>query len=70
MRNVVAGVFFMVAAFVLAAVGFVVVKTLFGQVFGALFRMFGYHEEHPFQYIAIVAVVFGIVCGFGRCLWK
>jgi hypothetical protein len=26
-----------------------------------LYRMFAYHNQHPFQYIAIVSVVFGIV---------
>jgi hypothetical protein len=31
------------------------------QPFGALYRMFEYHNEHPLQYIAIVSVVFGIV---------
>jgi cytochrome c oxidase subunit IV len=32
--------------------------------FAALYRMYEYHNEHPFQYIAIVSVVFGIV---GAC---
>jgi hypothetical protein len=32
--------------------------------FTTLYRMYGYHNEHPFQYIAIVSVVFGIV---GTC---
>jgi hypothetical protein len=32
--------------------------------FFALYRMYEYHNEHPFQYIAIVSVMFGIV---GTC---
>jgi hypothetical protein len=32
--------------------------------FAALYRMYEYHNEHPFQYIAIVAIGFGIV---GTC---
>ncbi len=32
-----------------------------GYVFGALARMFLYHYQHPYQYIAIVAFVYGVV---------
>ena len=32
-----------------------------GWVFGALFRMFLYHWEHPFQYISIVSFSFACV---------
>jgi hypothetical protein len=30
------------------------------QTFGGLYRMFCYHDEHPAQYIGIVAVVFAL----------
>jgi len=32
-----------------------------GRVFGALPRMFLYHESHPFEYIALVALTYGVV---------
>jgi hypothetical protein len=32
-----------------------------GWVFGALYRMFLYHWEHPYQYISLVAVIYGLV---------
>ncbi len=31
-----------------------------GAVFGSWFRMFEYHYQHPYQYIAIVAVAYGL----------
>ncbi|MBE9060065.1 hypothetical protein [cf. Phormidesmis sp. LEGE 11477] len=30
-----------------------------GLVFGALFRMYLYHERHPYQYLLLVAIVYG-----------
>lgn len=30
-------------------------------VFGSLYRMFGYHVEHPFQYVFVVSVCFASV---------
>lgn len=32
-----------------------------GMVFGALFRMHLYHEQHPYQYLLVVAVVYGVL---------
>jgi hypothetical protein len=32
-----------------------------GYVFGMLYRMFLYHYQHPYQYIAIVSLVYGVV---------
>jgi len=32
-----------------------------GHVFGGLYRMFLYHESHPFQYIAVVALTYGVI---------
>ncbi|MGL4399648.1 MAG: hypothetical protein ACRCXD_07245, partial [Luteolibacter sp.] len=29
-----------------------------GWVFGALYRMFLYHWEHPLQYIALISIVY------------
>ncbi len=31
------------------------------MVFGALYRMFLYHERHPYQYIALFCAVFAVV---------
>jgi hypothetical protein len=49
------------ACFLLGGAGFFVMGALFDYVFGGLFRMFMYHEEHPLQYIAVVSGVFGII---------
>jgi hypothetical protein len=37
-------------------------RALFGEphVFGALYRMLTYHEQHPFQYIALVALHYSL----------
>ncbi|MEM9079105.1 MAG: hypothetical protein AAGC74_00245, partial [Verrucomicrobiota bacterium] len=48
-------------AFLLGSLGYLVISRLLGAAFGGLFRMFMYHETHPFQYIGIVAIVFGII---------
>lgn len=37
---------------------------LLDYVFGGLFRMHMYHDEHPLQYIAVVSIAFGIVGTF------
>ncbi len=65
MRYLVAGIILTVATFVLGTGGYLLISSLTGYAFGGLFRMFMYHEAHPFQYIAIVAVGFGF---FGS-LW-
>lgn len=49
------------AAFLLSGVGFVMAAAVLEMPFGGLFRMFMYHEKHAFQYIGLVAVVFGAV---------
>jgi hypothetical protein len=36
-----------------------------GYVFGAGYRMFVYHEQHPYQYILVVAVAYG----FSAAVW-
>ncbi|AFY93353.1 hypothetical protein [Chamaesiphon minutus] len=42
---------------------FLVLKYIFNWHYpiATLYRMFAYHNQHPFQYIAIVSVAFGIV---------
>ncbi|MCX6880042.1 MAG: hypothetical protein NTW21_40505 [Verrucomicrobia bacterium] len=52
------------ACFLLGSAGFFLVSALFGPAFGGLYRMFMYHEEYPLPYIAVVAIVFGIVGTF------
>ncbi|NJK76050.1 MAG: hypothetical protein HC849_20010 [Oscillatoriales cyanobacterium RU_3_3] len=46
-----------------------------GIVFGALYRMFLYHYQHPYQYIAVISLTYGIMGATGIfCLrhlkWK
>ncbi|PSB55665.1 hypothetical protein [Chamaesiphon polymorphus] len=45
------------------SVTFLVLKYVFNWHYpiATLYRMFAYHNQYPFQYIAIVSVVFGIV---------
>lgn len=49
--------------FLAASLGYLIMKYVLGQkyVFGALFRMFLYHEEHAFQYIALMSAIFSLV---------
>jgi hypothetical protein len=56
-------VFFAGVAFLIGAVGYLVARAVMpgGRVFAGLPRMFMYHEEHPFQYIAVVAVTYGVI---------
>ncbi len=61
------GIILSVIAFILGSAGYLAISTLFGYAFAGLFRMFMYHEEHPLQYIGIVAVVFGIL---GAIWWR
>ncbi|MDQ6632773.1 MAG: hypothetical protein M3Y82_13625 [Verrucomicrobiota bacterium] len=57
----------MVASFV-----YVVLHMLLrgGDVFGALPRMFLYQEEHPFQYIALVTMIYGFIATFCALRWS
>jgi hypothetical protein len=55
------GIGLALSCFLLGSAGYLLVSKLFGYAFGGFYRMFMYHEEHPFQYIAIVSVVFGFV---------
>ena len=32
-----------------------------GHVFGSLFRMYLYHEAHPFQYIALITTTYALI---------
>jgi hypothetical protein len=54
--------YYLLASFSTASLCYIIFETFFGnRVFGALFRMFAYHWQHPFQYIAIACVTFAIV---------
>lgn len=55
--------FFAISAFTLGSVGYILLRTITPdeRVFGALFRMFLYHDAHPFQYIALVAVIYAAI---------
>ena len=61
MKNIAVALSLTSFAFLLGSLGYVVISSLLGAAFGGLFRMFMYHEAHPFQYIGIVAIVFGII---------
>jgi len=61
MKNIVVALGLTGITFLLGSLGYVVISSQLGAAFGGLFRMFMYHEAHPFQYIGIVAVVFGIL---------
>ena len=62
-----------VGCFSLASFVYAVLKaTLYGEqghVFGALYRMFDYHNQYPYQYILVVAVVYGIIATLWACFW-
>ena len=40
-----------------------------GHVFGAWYRMFCYHYEHPYQYIAVVCFTYAATGTLGAGLW-
>ena len=52
---------FLGASFTLASVGYALLSHLQTHVFAGLFRMFMYHEEHPYQYIGLTAIVYAII---------
>lgn len=55
--------YFAVICFSAGSVGYILLRVVMpdGWVFGALYRMFLYHWEHPFQYIAIVSIIYAAV---------
>lgn len=56
---------FFIASFVFGISGYSLLHHVVGQhkVFGELFRMFPYHEQHPTPYIAIVAFFYAVLAG-------
>ena len=51
--------FYLLASFASASLGYFLVGAVLGEhVFGGLYRMFLYHWQHPFQYIALACLVF------------
>ncbi len=53
--------YFALSAFVLSSVVYFVMHSISPYVFAGLFRMFMYHESHPLQYIAIVAITYAVI---------
>jgi hypothetical protein len=55
--------FFAISAFLLGVVGYLILHKVMphGLVFLRLYRMFNYHALHPFQYVAVVALTYGII---------
>lgn len=60
MRHVVGGIGIAAVTFLFASLGFLTITSLFDHTFGGLYRMYMYHEQHPFQYIAVVSITFGV----------
>jgi len=62
---------FTASAFLLGSVGYLALHAVMphGYVFGGLYRMFLYHESHPFQYIAVVAVTYGVIATASALRW-
>lgn len=52
-----------VTAFVVGVASYWLLHSVLGQrhVFGSLFRMFLYHDQHPEQYIAVVAFFYAVL---------
>jgi H+/Cl- antiporter ClcA len=55
--------FMFTAAFVLGVLAYWLLRAAMpdGVVFASLPRMIGYHWQHPYQYIAVVAVVYALI---------
>ena len=67
-------VFYWLTSFACAAAGYGLLRALLPghHVFGALYRMFLYHEAHPLAYIALCCGCYGPLAAratplFGRC---
>lgn len=63
--------YFAGCAFIFSSIGYLVLHAVLpnGHVFGGLYRMFAYHEAHPFQYIGIVAIAYGFIATLGVTCW-
>ena len=64
--------FFASSTFVLGSVGYLVLHAVMphGRVFGALYRMFLYHDEYPFQYIMVVALTYAVIATACALRWS
>jgi hypothetical protein len=51
------------SCWILGALGYLLLAHIMpdGYVFGSWPRMFEYHYQHPYQYILVVAVAYGLV---------
>ena len=56
--------------FILGSAGYLILKQIVQYPFGAVFRMFCYHSQFPFQYIALVSICYGIVGSFWHACFK
>ncbi len=63
--------FFATSAFVLGSLGYLALQAVMprGYVFGRLYRMFLYHESHPFQYVAVIAVTYAGIATMCALRW-
>lgn len=54
--------FFLPVGFIIASLGYMLLKNFFQKhVFASLFRMFYYHEQHAYQYILLVCIVYTVL---------
>lgn len=64
--------------FIVASIIYLVIAEVFHHPYplGALYRMFLYHWEHPYQYILVVSIIYGILATiwsyyfYGLKTWK
>ena len=65
-------VFYFAASFISASCGYYALHMFMSErgVFGSLYRMFLYHEEHPLPYIAIVSLSYACVATFAVTKWR
>jgi hypothetical protein len=63
--------FFLATAGLLSCSGYLALAAVFGEtsVFGALHRMPLYHQRHPFDYIALVVVIYALTATLGVLWW-
>lgn len=53
---------YLTLAFVLGSTGYLLLSVVLPwPVFAGLFRMFMYHDQHPFQYIALISVAYCVI---------
>ena len=70
-RALVLFIYFAVSAFALTSIIYWMLHSVMPDrhVFGGLYRMFLYHDSHPFQYIAVYSLTYAIVATVVCLIW-